>query len=64
MNGYMTIPQTAKQGLMPEYRLRMRLKAGKLPGIWNGKKFMVNVVALEKMLDDESLSNIIDDSEE
>ncbi len=51
---FMTIRQAAKAGILPEFRLRMMQKAGQLPGIFAGKKFMVNVELLDRQLDDMS----------
>lgn len=58
MNGYVSIKQAANEGILPEYRLRMRLKQKQLPGVYCGTKFMINREALIEMLQAESLANI------
>lgn len=49
-----TIRQTAALGILPEHRLRLLLKQGKLPGVYSGNRFLVNVDALSIQLDNES----------
>ena len=49
-----TIRQTAKLGILSEYNLRLRLAQGRLPGVYAGNRFMVNVPMLERQLDAES----------
>lgn len=51
---FMTIRQTAKLGLLSEYQLRLWQKQGKLPGVYSGVKFMVNVPQLEEKLEEIS----------
>ena len=51
---FQTIRQTAKLGILSEYNLRLRLAQGRLPGVYSGNRFMVNVPLLEKQLDAES----------
>ena len=51
---FMTIRQTAARGVLPEYTLRQMAKQGKLPGIFSGKRFLINVPMLEKYLDEMS----------
>ncbi len=46
-----TIRQVAKLGFLPEHRLRILTKQGKLPGLYCGKKFLVNVDKLIELLD-------------
>ena len=38
----LTIRETAKTGILPEYALRGLVKQGKIPGIYVGTKFLVN----------------------
>lgn len=59
MEGYLTIRQAAAKGIMPEYRLRVWQKEGKLPGIYAGSRFYVNTVALKQLLDEETYKNTI-----
>ena len=47
---WMTIRQVAAAGIWPEHRQRIMLKEGKLPGVYSGKRYLVNVDALEEML--------------
>lgn len=51
---FQTIRQTAKLGILSEYNLRLRLAQGRLPGVYSGNRFMVNVPMLERQLDAES----------
>lgn len=51
---FQTIRQTAKLGILSEYNLRLRLAQGRLPGVYAGNRFMVNLPLLEKQLDAES----------
>lgn len=51
---FQTIRQTAKLGILSEYNLRLRLAQGRLPGVYAGNRFMVNLPLLEKQLDTES----------
>jgi hypothetical protein len=44
----LTVRETAKTGILPEYALRLLLKAGKLPAIFVGKKAYINY---EKLCD-------------
>ena len=51
---FQTIRQVAKLGILSEYNLRLRLAQGRLPGVYSGNRFMVNVPMLERQLDAES----------
>ncbi len=51
---FQTIRQTAKLGILSEYNLRLRLAQGRLPGVYSGNRFMVNVPMLMQKLDAES----------
>lgn len=51
---FQTIRQTAKLGILSEYNLRLRLAQGRLPGVYAGNRFMINLPLLEKQLDAES----------
>ena len=51
MTNFKTIRQTK---VLPEYRLRLMLKQGQLPGIYAGNRFLVNVDVLEEQLEAES----------
>ena len=51
MVDFRTIRQTAATGLISEHRLRLMVAAGTCPGIQTGNRFMVNVGALEELLD-------------
>lgn len=51
---FKTIRQTAATGIASEHRLRIWVAEGKCPGIRTGNRFLVNVSALEKLLDAES----------
>lgn len=43
---YHSIRETARITGLAEYNLRQRLKGGRLPGIYSGRKFLVNVPSL------------------
>lgn len=43
-----SIRETAKRGPVSEYCLRLMLKQGDLPGVYSGRKFLVNY---EKLLE-------------
>lgn len=47
---YHSIRETAKLTGLSEYYLRQRQKAGAVPGIYSGKKFLVNVPSLLESL--------------
>lgn len=49
-----TIRETAKLGILSEYNLRLRLAQGKLPGVYSGNRFLVNIPMLIEKLNDES----------
>lgn len=57
-----TIRQTA--GILPEYRLRQMQKQGKLPGVFSGNRFLVDVEALQEMLRRESLAAVKQEAQE
>ena len=48
---FKTIRQTAALGILTEHRLRLMEKAGELPGIHTGNRFMVNVDMLKEKLE-------------
>ena len=51
---FQTIRKTAKLGILSEYNLRLRLAQGKLPGVYSGNRFLVNIPMLIEKLNDES----------
>ena len=51
---FKTIRQTAAEGIAPENFIRHLVAEGRCPGIYSGKRFLVNVEALIEMLDKES----------
>ena len=53
-----TIRQTAATGILTEHRLRLMQKEGRLPGIQTGNRFLVNIDALSKQLEEESLKSV------
>ena len=57
MTDFKTIREVARCGILPEHALRQRLKTGKLPGIYAGVKFLINVEMLMQQLDDECRAN-------
>ena len=55
-----TIRQTAAAGILPEHRLRQMQKQRKLPGVFSGNRFLIDVDMLKTMLEKESLKNMED----
>lgn len=51
---FKTIRQTAATGLITENYLRRLVAEGRCPGVYSGKRFLVNVNALTEQLDKES----------
>ena len=51
---FLSIRETAKAGILTEYRLRCMEKAGELPCIYAGRKCLVNYPQFIAMLDEES----------
>lgn len=47
---FLTIRQTAKEGPLSEYCLRLMLKRGELPGVYSGTRFLVNYALLLERL--------------
>ncbi len=54
---FMTIRETSRAGYWPESGSRRMQKEGKLPGVYSGGRFMVNIPLLVEMLDSESQRN-------
>lgn len=52
-----TIKAAAKLGILPEHRMREMLKQGRLPGVYHGRKFLVNLPLLAAQIEQESLKN-------
>ena len=56
---YLTIRQTAAQGILNEHRLRCMVKQGQLPGFFDGydnRRFLIDVVELERQLREASIN--------
>ena len=51
---FCTIRQAAARGYLSEHHLRLLLAQGKLPGIYSGNRFKVNMRLLAELLDKES----------
>lgn len=51
---FMTIRETARTKIVPEHYLRLMVAQGKCPGIYAGKKFIVNYGMLVEQLNAES----------
>ena len=47
---FKTIRETAREGILSEYSLRLLCAQGKLPGFYVGRRYMVNVDALIEQL--------------
>lgn len=54
MPTFKTIRQTAATGILSEHHLRILVAKGECPGIKTGNRFLVNVNALEEMLEAQS----------
>lgn len=52
----LTIRETAKTKILPENALRAMLRAGRLPGVYCGVKFMVNFDRLVEQLNGEAVN--------
>lgn len=50
---FCTIRQAAARGYLSEHHLRLLLAQGKLPGIYSGNRFKVNMRLLAEQLDKE-----------
>ena len=48
-----SIRGAAKRGPLSEYCLRLMLKQGTLPGVYSGRKFLVNYEKLIEQLNEE-----------
>lgn len=46
-----SIREAAKRGPLSEYCLRLMLRQGELPGVYSGKKFLVDYARLLEQLD-------------
>ena len=55
---FMSIREVARTGLISEHHLRMMEKQGRLPGIYAGKKKLVNVPQLVAFLNEESAATL------
>ncbi len=51
MSRFATIRALAKEGILPEHRLRCLLREGKLPGFYSGTRYLSNVDLLEEQLE-------------
>mgnify|MGYP001120063754 CR=1 FL=1 len=47
-----SIRETAKRGPVSEYCLRLMLKQGNLPGVYSGRKYLVNYERLLELLNE------------
>jgi len=47
---FISVRQAAKRGPLTEYCLRLMLRQGTLPGVYSGKKFLVNYERLLEQL--------------
>lgn len=51
-----SIRSAAKMGPLSEHCLRLMLKGGKLPGVYSGRKFLVNYDRLLEQLNTEAVN--------
>lgn len=56
---FLTIRETAKIGILSEYQLRMMRQQGRLPGIYSGTRFKVNLNLLMEQLDADSRKAVV-----
>lgn len=56
---FLTIRETAKIGILSEYQLRMMHQQGRLPGIYSGTRFKVNLNLLMEQLDADSRKAVV-----
>lgn len=49
-----SIREAARRGPLSEYCLRLMLAQGKLPGVYSGKKFLVNYGLLMEQINGEA----------
>ena len=56
---FMTIREVARTNIIPEHHLRLMVAQGRCPGIYAGKKFMVNYGLLVEQLDAESRKAVV-----
>lgn len=54
MKKFVTIRQTAATGVISEHFLRQLVAQDRCPGLYSGKRFLVNFDALVEQLDRES----------
>ena len=59
---YHSIRETAKLTGLSEYYLRQQQKAGAVPGIYSGKKFLVNVPSLLESLVASTEGVVVDET--
>ena len=59
---FCTIRQAAARGYLSERHLRLLLAQGKLPGLFSGNRFKVNIRLLEQQLDRMSAAAIREDA--
>ncbi len=57
---FLTIRETAKTGILPEYALRLRQAQHKLPCVYSGRKCLINYTQLVDMLNSESKKAVIE----
>ena len=57
MKQFLRIREIAKMGILSEYRLRALQHEGRLPGIFAGGTYLVDVELLQEVLRAESLKN-------
>ena len=51
---FLSIHETAKMGILSEHHLRVMNRTGRLPGIYAGRNFKVNIQQLYEVLQEES----------
>lgn len=56
---FMTIRETARTKIVTEHHLRLMVAQGKCPGIYAGKKFLVNYGLLVEQLNEESRKAVV-----
>lgn len=51
-----SVREAARRGPLSEYCLRLMLAQGKLPGVYSGRKFLVNYEKLLEQLNTEAVN--------
>lgn len=59
---FMSIPEAARTGILPETLIRELVRKGKVPGFYSGRKFMINFDLLCELLNRASEARGFDEA--